>query len=177
MGPIEAKRIIATAVTIPAKTSAAFDNPLRFVLLTTTESVNEETISDGSTIAEARPYSKLVALKGNFVINGLASGEITRWMLMKEPDGEDLTSTLTDEFFHGSTDTPTNRELRANILAKGFFTGSDKTSARLGLFTRRKTLRRLGSLRENDRISLVIATNSASTQSLTGFGTAYVRMN
>lgn len=177
MGPIEAKRVLVTRLSIPAESAADFDNPLRLVLLTTGESVNEELISDGTNVAEAKMYSKLVAMKGSFTVNGLGTTSVCRWILMKEPDGEDLTSTLTDEFFHGSTDTPTNRELRANILAKGMFTGSDRTSAKINLWVKKKTLRRLGSLRENDRISLVIAHNEASAMTLTGFGTLYVRMN
>lgn len=177
MGPIEAKRILVNRLSIPAKTSADFDNPLRLVLLTTGETINEELISDGTNIAEAKVYSKLVGMKLRFSIQGLGSSSVLRWILMKEPDGEDLTSTLTDEFFHGSTDTPTNRELRANILSKGIFTGSDRTGAVLMPFVRRSTLKRLGNLRENDRISLVLAHNESSAMNITGMGTLYVRMN
>lgn len=164
-------------VAINAISSVAFDNPSNFSLLLAQESVDEEVESNGTTIAECRPYSKLVGMKLNLVINGLVAGTRVRWMLLKRPDGENLASTLADANFHSSDDSPTLRELRATTMSKGFFVASDKTATRMSIFVKRQTLRRLGSLRENDRIVLAIAQSASDNAKLNGFGTLYVRMN
>lgn len=177
MGPIEAKRIILDAATVPARSSVAYDNPLTIGLLTTGETTDEEVESNGTTIAEARNYSKIVGIKGSFEIHSLTAGDRVRWMLVKDVDNEGAITSLADATFHSSNDDPTTRELRARTLAKGIITGTDRTGKRIPFFIRRKTLRRLGSLRENDRIELVLAVSGSNTASLTGFGTIYVRAN
>lgn len=182
MGPIEAKRIILDAVNIPAKSSAVYDNPLQLSLLVCQETMDEELESDGTNIATVPLYSKIVSLKANLMIHNVSANERIRWMLIKDTDNDIVTGItsaliLTDSVFHTSNDSTTQRELRANTLAKGFFVASDKTAGRLSLFVKRNTLKRLGSLREGDRLKLLIATSSASVSSLTGFGTIYCRLN
>lgn len=178
MGPIEAKRLVLDNVTIPARTASDYDNPLQIGLVVCQETVDEEVESTSATIAQVPLYSKVVGLKMNLMIHAAASTDRFRWMLYKRPDGEGLITTgLVDAIFHSSDDAQNNRELRANTLAKGFFVGSDKTAGRLPLFVKRSTLKRLGNLRENDRIELIIAKSGASTANITGFGTTYVRLN
>lgn len=177
MGPIEAKRVIINDLAIPAQSAAAYDNPLTVQLLTCKETVDEELESNGSNIAEVPLYSKLVGMKMNFVIHGGTSGNIYRWMLFKNEDADVSLAGLQDDTFHTSNDTETFRHFRERTMAKGFFVASDKTATRLNLFVKRKTLKRLGNLRENDRITLVIAQDGGQAAALTGFGTLYVRLN
>lgn len=177
MGPLEAKRVILDAVQIPARSAAAYDNPLTIGLLTCTETVDEELESDGTNIAQTTLYSKIAALKMQLMIHGLTAGDRVRWMLIKDIDNEGAPASLVDANFHGSNDTIDARELRAKTLAKGIHVGTDKTGSRLNLFVKRKTLHRLGSLRENDRIELVLAVSGTNVANITGFGTIYVRTN
>lgn len=181
MGPIEAKRVILDGLTIPDISSVAYDNPLTIDLLRCTETVDEEVESNGTNIADCPLYSKFVGMKLNLMIRGTTDDELTlRWMLYKCPDGESLISSLQDSNFHSSNDIQNNRELRKMTLAKGMFlTNTSSGVNRMNVFVRRATLKRLGSLRENDIIRLQIAANSAATvQALVyGFGTLYVRMN
>lgn len=179
MGPIEPKRILLDNVAIPARTSVAYDNPVTIGLLTSTESVDEELESDGTNIAQVRPYSKVVGMKLNLQIfnNAATGGDRIRWMLVKDVDNEGALSSLVDANFHSADDTPTARELRARTLAKGFLTCSDRTAQRLSVFVRRKTLQRLGALRENDRFELLLAVSGSGAAAISGFGTIYVRMN
>lgn len=179
MGPIEAKRILLDNVAIPARTSVAYDNPVTIGLVTSQESVDEELESDGTNIAQVRPYSKIVGMKLNLQLfnNAATGGDRIRWMLVKDVDNEGALTSLVDANFHSSDDTPTARELRARTLAKGFVTASDRTAQRLSVFVRRKTLQRLGALRENDRLELVLAVSGSGAAAISGFGTVYARMN
>lgn len=181
MGPIEAKRILLEGVTIADRTTNPYDNPTTVDLLVCQETVNEETESNGTTIAECPLYSKLVGMKLNLYIQGAVSEALNaRFLLYKLPDGESLTSTLEDAFFHSSDDTPVMRELRSVTLAKGIFHLNESQGAtRIPIFVKRKTLRRLGKLRENDRIRLYVAIDGVATTQpkIYGMGTLYVRMN
>ena len=178
MGPIEPKRIILDNFTIAAN-ATAYATPTTIGLLTATESVDEELESNGTTIAEARPYSKVVGMKLQLEVftNSLTAGDRIRWMLVKDVDNEGAITALTDAFFHTSNDDPTSRELRARTLAKGFLVVNDRTSRKMNIFIRRNTLKRLGSLRENDRFELVVASSANATCQVTGIGTIYVRHN
>lgn len=178
MGPIEAKRVVLDGFSIPARSAAAYDNPQAIGLVVCQESVNEETESNGTTVAEIPLYSKIVGMKGSFTIHGGSSGDRIRWLLYKRPDGEALTSVLTDAFFHSSDDSPTMRELRANTLAKGYSIMSDKLAGRVSFHVRRSTLKRLGNMREQDAIYLLVAISSSTASTvITGFGTIYCRLN
>lgn len=175
MGPIIAKRVVLDAIAIPAKTSASFDNPVNIDLLVAQETEDEELESDGSSTAQVKPYSKLVGIKLNLACSTSTAG-VYRWMLHKKPDGESLaTSTLLTSRFHDSADDPTSRELRGLILAKGFFLATGDVRSRLNIFVRRKTLRRLGLMKEADKITLSIASSLGTADAVHGFGTLYVR--
>lgn len=176
MGPIEAKRVLLNDLAIPAQSAAPYDNALSIPLLVCQETVNEETESDGSNIAEVPLYSKLVGMKMNFMIHGGTSGNIYRWMLVKSIDNDTTAQNFMDAF-HTSNDDEASRARRAQTMSKGFFVASDRTATRLNLFVRRKNLKRLGNLRENDRILLVIAQDGAQAAAISGFGTLYARLN
>lgn len=177
MGPIEAKRFNVDKLAIPAKSAADYDNPLVLDLLVCQESIDEEVESDGTTVAQVPLYSKLVGMKGQLMIHGASNGDVFRWLLYKNTDNDDPITSLTNSFFHTSNDDQTSREIRSRIMAKGMFVATDKLGSRLNLFVRRKTLKRLGSLRENDRITLLIAHDDSASKLLTGFGTLYCRLN
>lgn len=178
MGPIERKAVVLESHSIPARSASIYDNPTTVGLLVCQETVNEETESDGTNVAEAPLYSKVVGMKMQLMLHGMSANQIVRWMLVKDVDNEGAVTNLTDTFFHNTNDTPTDRELRARTLAKGFVIGTDKTGQRLNLFIRRNTLKRLGNLRENDRLELILASSTSDTGAkLTGFGTIYIRAN
>lgn len=181
MGPIVAKRVLVDGVAIPDITSVAYDNPLIVPLLICQESINEETESDGAgATAECTLYSKVVGCKLDIKIRGTTDDELTlRWMIYKSPD-QDITSATAMDQFHKSDDTTAAREVRANILAKGYILTNISTGVtNIRAFIRRETLKRLGSLKENDLIRFLIAANSAATvqAQLNIMGTIYVRMN
>lgn len=181
MGPIEVKRILLDDIDIPDITSVPYDNPIAIVLLQGNEAVDEEVESNGTTVATARPYSKIVGFKLRLVIRGTVNDPLTiRWMLYKRPDGESLITSLIDANFHSSDDTAVARELRKNTMAKGMMLTNVSTGTNsMNVFVRRKTLQRLGAIRENDTWVLILAANAAATTqaSIYGFGSLYVRMN
>lgn len=182
MGPLEAKRVLMDAVAIPDITSVAYDNPIAMDLIVCQETVDEELESNGlANIAQVPLYSKLVGMKLHLQIRGSVDDPLTlRWMLYKMPDGESLITSLIDANFHSSDDNATQRELRGVTLAKGILlTNASSGVNRLSMFVRRMTLKRIGSLRENDKIRLLVAANVAATTQATisGFGNLYVRLN
>lgn len=178
MGTTIVKRIVTpiAGLTIPDITATDFDNPLEFVLVECLETMDEEAISDGTVIADVPIYSRLKSMKLNLHISGVSAQTEFRWLLYKEPDGESLVTNLAAQF-HQSDDTPTGRELRKQTLAKGMFVVNTADLARtLPIFVKRSTFARLGGMKENDRITLVIAKNAAgTTATLHGFGNIYVK--
>lgn len=179
MGPIEAKRINFDNLAIPARSSVAYDNPLVIPLVICQETVDEEVESNGTNIAQVPLYSKIVGMKLNLQLfnNAATGGDRIRWALVKYPDGENLMADLSDTYWHNSDDNPTMREIRATTLSMGFTVASDRTARALNIFVRRKTLQRLGKLRENDRLALKLAVSGTGAAAISGFGTLYARMN
>lgn len=180
MGLIHVNRVLCDELSIPAKTTNAWDNPLAISLIKCQETVDEEIEADGTNPTECYPGDSVVALKLKAWIHGnLTSASLLRWMIVKRPDGETLIANTTSLItaFHSSNDTASDREWRANILAKGILnpsTGDAKSG--LNFFVKRKTLKRLlGYMRENDSCSLLIATNGASAHTITIMGGLYVR--
>lgn len=178
MGPILAKRVLVDRLDIPDITSVAYDNPLVIGLLVCQEANNEETESDGSAIAEATLHSKLVGCKLDIKIRGAVNDPVTvRWMLVKSPD-QDITSATFMSQFHSSDDTTAAREVRANILSKGFVLTNVSTGlSSVRAFVRRETLKRLGNLKENDIIRILFASsaNMTTQAQVSIMGTLYVR--
>lgn len=181
MGPIEVKRIQLDDLSVPDISAVSYDNALSIPLIVAQESVDEEIESDGTSIAQCRPYSKIVGFRLQLFIRFTGADPITiRWMLEKQPDGEALHTGLDDTIFHSSNDTPTNREIRKNTLAKGIVLSNLSSGvSRLNVFVRRTTMKRLGALRENDRWRLLLTMNTSVTTQpkVFGIGQLYVRMN
>lgn len=159
-------------------TTIDYDTPTFLPLLVCQESINEETESDGTNVAETTIGSRIVALRLNFIIN--ASGQAGyRWMLIRDQDNDleaNITSLGTGGFFNSANQSPTQAAINRNILAKGQFRiMGDGLTARIPIFVRKKTLQRCGNLKENDRLKLIIAASNAGvTHALSGFGNIYV---
>lgn len=177
MGRIEGKRVLLNAVSVPAKTTNPWDNMLTVDLVVAQETVDEELETDGTNVAQIYPGATVVSARGiiKFLGTNVGTTTVIRWMIYKKPDGEALVTDLTDTFFHNTNDSPTGREIRANVIAKGMVVGRSDAGVGIKLWMSKKALRRLGRLRENDKISLLIATNEASAATIHGFGTIYVR--
>lgn len=178
-GRILAKRVNCTNLSIPDITSADFDNPLDVPLLECVETMDEEVESNGTNVADAPLYSKIVGLKLRGVIQGTASGvNLFRWRLFRSPDG-DLSSAGAISNWMTSDDTPTARELRKNTLALGLaVSGASSSVAHLNVFVRRKALRRVSTLSEGDTLRFAVAKDAAGTVGrLELYGTIYVRAN
>lgn len=176
---ILAKRVNGSSLTIPDITSADFDNPLTVDLLECTETMDEEVESNGSVIADAPLYSKIVGIKLQGMIQGTASGvNFFRWMLFKAPDN-DITGAAAMGLWHVSDDTATARELRKVTIAKGLISsGASSSLASLRVFVRRSALARIGPLSEGDVLRLAIAKDAAGTTArLELWGTIYLRAN
>jgi len=178
IGTTLGKRVVTPVggLTIADITTADFDNPLTLDLVECVEAMDEEAISDGTVVADVPLYSRLAAMKLNFHISGVAAQTEFRWILYKKPDGEALITDLGTPW-HSSSDSPTQRELRKYTLAKGMFVVNTADLARnLPIFVRRKAFQRVAGMRENDKLSLLIAKNAAgTTATLHGFGTIYVK--
>lgn len=178
MGTIHSKRVRVEGSTIPDISSIAYDNPLTIDLLECTEAQNEETISDGTNIATAPIYSRLVGMKLDVKIRGTVNDpNVIRWILYKNED-QDFTAATAMSNFHNSDDTVTANAFRGKILAKGFFLLNQSSGiSSVKIFAKRQTLRRLGKLRENDRIRLIFAMNAAATTNPLVYimGTLYVK--
>jgi hypothetical protein len=173
-----AKRIVLTEETIPDVTSVAFDNPLSIDLLECVESIDEEAISNGTTIADVPLYSRMTSFKTNLFVDCDAA-TLIRWVLYKKPDGEALISDLADNSFHGSQDTPGQREFRKYLMAKGYLRiSADRLQVPLKVYVSKAAMRRAAPFREGDKISLIIAKSAAGTTAqLSGFGTIYCKAN
>lgn len=171
------KRVLLDKLTIPDITSADYDNPLVVPLLTCIEAQDEELESNGSDIATAPLYSRLVAIKLRLGVHAFSAQTVFRWMLWKSPDN-DLTPNMTTNF-HSSNDTITDREIRKMVLAKGIvISNSSSVVNSVPIFVKRAAMLRAGPLRENDRINFQIAKDAAgTTANLTGFGTLWVKAN
>lgn len=180
-GIILTKRVILDSILINDVTSASYDNPTSVNLLECTETMDETAESDGTTIADAPLYSRIVGFKLNFYVKAGAATDI-RWMLHKLPDGEELitdANRLTNTGFHSSDDDSTFREFRKMQISKGFFgISSDRLQARIPIFVKRKALARVSPLREGDIIRFDIAKHAdGTTATLNGFGTIYLKAN
>lgn len=174
-----AKRIVFTDETLNDVSAADFDNPTTLDLVECTETMDEEAISDGSTIADIPLYSRITAMRLNLFVTAGAT-TLVRWILFKKPDGENLfTGGLIDSNFHGSADTPTGREQRKVILAKGYLRiSSDRLMNNIRVRPSRKAWARASPMREGDRLSLMFAKSAeGTTGTISGFGTLYVKAN
>lgn len=178
MGTIHAKRVLWEGGIIPDITATPYDNPVSIDLLQCIETQAEEQISDGTVVADAPLYSKLVGVKLNLLVKGAVNDTTPmRWILYKSPDA-DITAATAMSNWHNSDDTSPAREMRANTLAKGMFITHASTGVtRVPIFIRRSTLKRLGKLKENDVIRFSIAAANAVTTQCTTYmwGTLYVK--
>lgn len=180
-----AKRVLLPGLTIPDVTAADWDNALTIDLLECVEAQDEEVESDGTAIADAPLYSRLTAFKLRLTIIGpvgAGSANVFRWLLYKKPDGEAIAGTdlsAAGATFHSSNDTPTAREVRKMTMAKGVvYTNSSTGITGVRIFISRAAMKRISPLRENDRISLLIAKDAlGTTATLHGFGTLYIKAN
>lgn len=174
------KRIVLTNLSIPDVTATDYDNEVEIPLLEAVEAQDEEAESDGAgTVADTPLYSRLESINLNFMVTMQGTSPIAvRWLLYKEPDGESLLTDMAAQF-HNSEDGPTARELRKNTIAKGMImTNASAGKSGLHIRVRGRTLRRLGALHENDRITLVIAKEAAGTSgAIHGYGTIVTRAN
>lgn len=182
MGTTLVKRVNIVKFSIPDVTSVDFDNPSGFDLLIGSEAQDEEIESTGGTtggtdVAQVPLYSKLKAVKLNMIIQGQGA-ELVRWQLLKSPDS-DITNATANTNWHTADDSTTAREVRANQMAKGLaVVNSDRLDTRVKVFVRRKTLARLGTFREGDRLKMVFAKDSTATScTATLWGNLYVKAN
>lgn len=145
--------------------------------------MDEEVESDGTAIADIPLYSRLQSLKAKFNVLG-ATGvtNVYRWLLYKKPDGEAIAGTdlsAAGATFHSSNDTPTAREVRKMTLAKGIIiTNPNSAIAGLSPYVKRAAWARASPMRENDRLTFLIAKDAPGTTSiLHGMGNLYVKAN
>lgn len=178
------KRVILSGLTIPDVTSADWDNPLAVGIVTTKYGdLDDELESNGTDIAEIPSHSRITRFKLNFMILGATSTtNVYRWMLLKRPDGESLlanSAAMIGDAFNSAADTPSQREWRKFLLAKGMVITNPNTAvSRLNIFVKKSALDRIAPMRENDAITLIIAKDTAGTTSLLhGFGNVYVKAN
>lgn len=147
--------------------------------------MDEEVESDGTAIADIPLYSRLTSIKLRLhvvVPVGSGAANIFRWLLYKKPDGEAIAGidlSAAGATFHSSNDTPTAREVRKMTLAKGMLVANSSTGVTpLRMFVSRQAMKRTSPMRENDRISLLIAKDAlGTTATLHGFGALYVKAN
>lgn len=175
-----AKRIQVTRATIPDVTSVDFDNPLAVELLECTESMDEEVESDGTGIADVPLYSRVKSMRLQGIFEGSTSvSTMVRWLLYKKPDGEALVTDLTNSIFHSSNDTPGMREIRKYTVAKGMLVINPSSAvAHSRFFVSPKAWARISPMRENDKLSLIVAKAAEGTTcSLSLLGTIYVKAN
>lgn len=183
-GRIIVARVLVSKASIPDVTSVDFDNPLGFDLIGAAEAQNHEIESTGGTtigtdVATAPLYSKVVAIKLQTMVHGSsAGGELVRWQLVKNPQG-DLSTANINASWHSSNDDATEREVRGFQLAKGqLLVSPSRLQTPVRIFIRRKTMARLGSLREADRLRFVVSKDATGTTlQLTMWGNIYLRAN
>lgn len=176
-GRVIGRRILFDQVAVNDVTSVSYDNATTIGLLKCGETNDDELVADGTNIPDAPLFSQVVAIKLQLVYDA-ASATTLRWVLWRDVDNEGLITSLATQF-HSSSDSPAIREINKNIIAKGIFrVPASGLMTNKTVFVRKKTLRRLGSLREGDRIELMVAKAAEGTSgTVSGFGTIYVRVN
>lgn len=99
-------------------------------------------------------------------------------MLVKNTDADIASATFIGSWWT-SDDTTAAREARGLILAKGLAVINQSSgNAFPRIFIRRKTLARLGKLREGDELSFIIAKDApGATAQLTLYGNINLRVN
>lgn len=174
------KRVILDSVALSDASAANFDTSTNINLLDCLEAQDEELSSNGTNIATCPLYSRVTSMRLNLIVRA-TTASMVRWVLHKRPDGETnaYTTSLVDSTFHGAADTQAMRELRKYTLAKGMFVISpDRQATNVRIFVRRKAWARASPMRENDRITLTLAKDTAGTTgTIDGFGTIWVRAN
>lgn len=142
--------------------------------------MDETLVSDGTNVANVPLYSKLVAFKAQLFVRGsVTTPGVIRWMLVKNTDN-DRTASDWMTAFHNSSDDSASREARALIYAKGMMLVNESSGVTpIRVFIKNKTLKRLSSFRENDRLDLVLGNSNApsTNPTLHGFGGSYWRLN
>lgn len=177
------KRVLLAGLTIPDVTAADWDNALTVDLIECIEAQDEEVESDGTSIADCPLYSRVTGMRLDLTILGATSTtNVYRWLLYKKPDGEAIAGTdlsAAGATFHSSNDTPTAREVRKMTIAKGMVvTNPNSAVTRLRPFVSRKAWKRISPMREGDKLTFLIAKDTAGTTSiLHGMGSLYVRAN
>lgn len=169
---------MVSKATIPDVTSADFDNELEVDLLECVETMDEEVESDGTNVADAPLYSRVVSMRLQILITGVSASTHFRWALYKKPDGEALLSNLVSQF-HSSDDSPTQREINKHIMAKGIaHANANSLAVRFPIFIKKSNLMRNGGMKEGDKLTFVIAKDAAGTTGeLTIMGNIYVKAN
>lgn len=177
-----AKKVLVSKFSIPDITAADFDNAVEYDLLSGSEALDDTIESTGGTtagtnVAQVPIYSKLTSLRLHTFFQG-QGGEQIRWMLCKNEVNNYSAQNFMDNF-HNSDSNPTARDIRANILAKGItVVNNDRLTAPLSIFVKRKTLSRLSSFKENDKIQMVFAKDATNTTcTVTQWGNMYIRAN
>lgn len=178
-GKILVKRVLIDKFTLPDITSADYDNPINLGLIEGIEAQDENVESDGSVIADAPLYSRIVAMKLKTIIHGSsAGGELVRWMLVKNPDG-DISNASFMAGFQSSNDDRTSSDVRSHTYAKGIvLVQPSRNSTSVPVFIKRKTLNRMGVLNEGDVVSLIMAKDATGTSlQVTCWGNIWIRAN
>lgn len=181
-GTVLVKRVLVNKFSIPDVSAADFDNPVRFDLIGGSEAQDEQIESTGGTtigtdVATSPLYSRVIGLKLNMIVVG-QGGEFVRWSLNKNNDNDESVADM-NTFWHSSDDTDAAREIRQNQMAKGLLVvNADRLETRAKVFVRRQTLKRLGSLKEDDRLSMAFSKDATNTTcTVTVWGNIYVKAN
>lgn len=183
MGTTLVKRMLLPGLTIPDVTTNDWDNELTVTLARADSSPaddSETLIADGTLIPIVPPHSRLTGVRLDFKVIGATSVvNVYRWMLVKNPDGDVIVSDLSDSGgqFHHSAATPSGREQRKYIIAKGIFLTNPNTAVgSLRIPVSRGAMRRINPFRPDDTLVFHIAKDTAGTTSiLHGMGQLYFR--
>lgn len=163
-GPTYTSRVFNTA---QSNIGAAATNT--YSLLTAKDDPDDTVISNmdtaSPTIAEVEAGSRIKAIQFSSIWSG-SGGTQFQWALMKNPDA-DIAADL-DAVFK-SDDTTAAREIRAHCLAAGIgVVASSSQIASIKAFVKRKRLRKLGLMRDGDRLQLWVRNSGSAT--ITGEG-------
>lgn len=162
----DVKRVRFMNVAIPTAATTTF------TLLACDDDPDYDLNSDGSTVAECQPFSKIIDINLQVRIEP-AAGNTVEWILVKDPDGLFTASQPAPASLFTADVTLTTMALRKYVLKYGWFKAvsgiKDAWGGRLRI--KRQAVRRAGSMLDGDKLLLIIANPSAGAGDLIITGT------
>lgn len=133
-----------------------------FTLLTCDDDPDYDLNSDGTTVAEVQPFSKIVGMNLKFRLEA-AAGNTVEWLLIKDPDGLFTATQPAPSTLFTADITLTTIAVRKYTLAYGWLKSVSgiRDSTIFKIRVSKAAIKRAGAFLDGDKLLLIIANPSA----------------